>query len=142
MKMICKLLTALSILTVFAVASAAVAASTLEAAPVVASNVAVAPSLIQELHAASAQTRSQIAALADERADTLNPARRETIDLEIVRLKKESNLEFYRIQLRHFQAAGNSEAVAALELVLDKMINPPRLAQPQERPTKSRPQTK
>ena len=91
--------------------------------------------MVKEIQEVVDASRQAVAQLTTERAQTTDPVRIQAIDAEASKIKQEVRLEIFRIQLRHYRAAGNYKAVAKLEAVIEKITAPAPKGQPQPRPT-------
>lgn len=76
--------------------------------------------LQRDLEASVLQSQQQVAALQKRIDATSDPALREALNRHIEAAKRESRLDWFRIQLRHAQANGRTDDAKALQAVLDR----------------------
>lgn len=76
--------------------------------------------LQRELEASVQQSQQRVAALQKRIDATSDPALRELLNRHVEAAKRESRLEWFRIQLRHAQASGRTDDAKTLQGILDR----------------------
>ena len=82
-------------------------------------------SMHAEIEASLARERQSVEALQARFAQTTDPQAALAVQREVEQVKKETQLDVLRIQLRHAQETEATEAAAALQIAVDRFAVPP-----------------